>query len=56
MVIGLIRLAIKPKSIAPEAYALTTRPSELLGHKVLINNINKLNRMEREKVTLRYAM
>ena len=27
-VIGLTRLGIKPKSIAPEANALTTRPSE----------------------------
>ena len=29
-VIGLTRLGIKPKSTAPEANALTTRPSELL--------------------------
>ena len=29
-VIGLTRLGIKPKSTAPEADALTTRPSELL--------------------------
>ena len=32
-VIGLIRLGIKPKSTAPEADALTTRPSELLSTK-----------------------
>ena len=30
-VIGLIRLGIKPKSTAPDADALTTRPSELLS-------------------------
>ena len=29
-VIGLTRLGIKTQSTAPEAYALTTRPSELL--------------------------
>ena len=29
-VIGLTRLGIKPGSRAPEAYALTTRPSKLL--------------------------
>ena len=32
-VIGLTRLGIKPKSTAPEANALTTRPSELLENK-----------------------
>ena len=31
----LTRLGIKPKSTAPEADALTTRPSELLKHSVL---------------------
>ena len=31
-VIGLTRLGIKPKFTAPEADALTTRPSELLKH------------------------
>ena len=30
--IGLTRLGINPKSRAPEANALTTRPSELLQH------------------------
>ena len=30
-VIGLTRLEIKPESTAPEADALTTRPSELLN-------------------------
>ena len=31
-VIGLARLGIKPESTAPEADALTTRPSELATH------------------------
>ena len=31
-VIGLTRLGIKPESTAPEADALTTRPSEMLKH------------------------
>ena len=35
-VIGLTRLGIKPKSTAPEADALTTRPSELLKMKVCL--------------------
>ena len=42
--IGLTRLGIKPKSTAPEADALTTRPSELLK----INNAM----MERESLRL----
>ena len=31
-VIGLTRIGIKPESTAPEADALTTRPSELFSH------------------------
>ena len=39
-VIGLTRLGIKPESTAPEADALTTRPSELY---FLISTVSKKN-------------
>ena len=35
-VIGLTRLGIKPKSTAPKADALTTRPSELFNGSAVI--------------------
>ena len=35
-VIGLTRLEIRPKSTAPEADALTTRPSELLNPRTIL--------------------
>ena len=46
IVIGLTRLGIKPKFTAPEANALTTRPSELLNGIIrkavkLWNNLEK---------------
>ena len=40
-VIGLTRVGIKPKSIASEADALTSRPSELL--KMICNDFAAVN-------------
>ena len=40
--IGLTRLGIKPKSTAPEADALTTRPSKLLKFQQFMRYIFKI--------------
>ena len=51
-VISLTRLGIKPESVAPEADAFTTRPSELRFHLDVIKGIDVVANYE--KTTIKY--